>query len=74
MRRELRPLCVLATVILIAGIVVGIALPGVRVGHVLFGLTVLSCLAVALFLLGRRHGADQSHLHDGDSTFGMHWP
>jgi hypothetical protein len=74
MGRELRPLCLVAVVILIAGVAVGIALPGVRAGHVLVGLAVLACLAGALFLLGRRHGADQSHLHDGDSTFGMHWP
>ncbi len=59
-------LYLIATAILVIGLVVGLAFTGVSATAVVVGVLVLGCLAVALFMVGRRDKSDQ---HSDDYVY-----
>lgn len=69
---ELGPLYAVALAVLIVGFVVGIAFADVSMSEMLLGLAVLACLALTLFLLGRRNESDRYDGHDQHPTVGHH--
>lgn len=71
-REEPGPLYAVALAVLVVGFIVGIAFANVSVRDVLLGLTVLACLVLTLYLLGRRNESDQYDDHDHHPTAGQH--
>lgn len=65
-RRGYGPLYAIGTVLLVVGLVVGFALPGVSGTAVLVGVVVLACLIVALLVVSRRPESDHpdEYVHD----------
>lgn len=71
-RDEPGPLYAVALAVLVVGFVAGIAFANVSVRNVLLGLTVLACLVLTLYLLGRRNESDHYDDHDHHPTAGQH--